>query len=1150
MTAKKPGMAVITIKTMDGSANTVQVTITVEETNTDLIITKDSLRNKKLILTGGVYNNVIIENSVGSQAMVYFKKIKIKGNLILQDGVDYTVAINYASNVANVLCTSDVAGAKKEIAKLSPTFKVKGSSVVANIRVDKASSFVLVSDKKATIKEIEVIHKENETTDLSLTTYNGALTIQGAEKGKLNVILSKSIIPKVSIEGTATNQQVTFHATTESTLKKIEANAPSSQIIINGMYMNVSELITKAKGVFVSIIEKAKVGTLILNGESTFVRVEKDALINQIDVKEKGGTIQGEGSVRNITVSADNTKIETIGTKIKVSNDVKGTIAGGISLNAGAEITTGSHSSDQSTSNSSSEESSSSNSSTIKNSELEVAIEALRKILDNYEKPTKLLDGVTLEALENVETLVNKVPQADRVNLQKKVDLARAFLRERTLKEIEEAEKAIQIKFAEGESETSVKNAFELPKTGLYGTEIRWESDSDAIVIKDGVVAIQRPPYQDGNKEVILRAFVQKYGILSTTAVVKKVVILSIDKTALQGAVLAVKEATTKEEIKKIFKNPDYVAALELDITNMTTSLGEDSSYYNAILEALVVMNKTGLKIEESEIEASKQAIATEFNVILQKQLTIKTVEENLKLENLQVKERDTSEILGDVLQIVTAEDLKLPRTLGSAENKLEVSWSSNREDVIQIKAIDGHIVVNPLYQHNADDGKIGSITGENNVNDDTNVTLTAVVTNAMGEEVKTISFEIRVRETKSHLNYIVEIGKGNLSKNGKDPILSKKDITDQNEMTAVADLKEATSILNVPSTITVKGFVDSLVTSFGSSIVIMDNETELDQTDEIRLEASKDRYRVIVIAEDGINKREYSVAVFTISADKITKAEDEQYTNKNYQSNKDVFNMTFLADNMNTIQIEATKECKYNTPKMIGIVVDFEEFIVDAKTEIINLKTMNAEVLEGTKVVFWLQTNNENREEVKQDISYQVEFKDGDKLPLRFTYAPAPKTIAKQYVFAASRKMNEEYINIFGENGAIEYGFLYIVPLEKDGVEIKRLTLPTEVIGSLIQGEETTQGPLPVMISWKFSEENNVTITEDGTVRRPKYTDDDKVITVNITFTSKEINENGEPLATLYDSFRILIKKETATDLQVAIMDANALKTTTSDAD
>lgn len=396
VTAMKPGMAVITIKTMDGSANTVQVTITVEETKTDLVITKDSLKNKKLILTGGVYNNVIIENSVGSQATVYFKKIKIKGNLILQDGVDYTVAINYASNVANVLCTSDVAGAKKEIAKLSterkksPTFKVKGSSVVANIRVDKASSFVLVSDKKATIKELEVIHKANETTDLSLTTYNGALTIQGAEKGKLNIILSKSTIPKISLEGTATNQQVIFHAITESTIKKIEANTPASQIIINGMHMNVSELITKAKGVFVSIIEKAKVETLILKGESTLVRVEKDASINQVDVKEKGGTIQGEGSVKNIVVSADNTKIETIGTKIKVSNGVKGTIAGGTSLNAGAEIITGSHSSDQSASNSSSEESSSSNSSTMKNPELEVAIEALRKILDSYEKPTKL----------------------------------------------------------------------------------------------------------------------------------------------------------------------------------------------------------------------------------------------------------------------------------------------------------------------------------------------------------------------------------------------------------------------------------------------------------------------------------------------------------------------------------------------------------------------------------------------------------------------------------------------------------------------------------------------------------------------------------------------------------------------------------------
>lgn len=38
-----------------------------------------------------------------------------------------------------------------------------------------------------------------------------------------------------------------------------------------------------------------------------------------------------------------------------------------------------------------------------------------------------------------------------------------------------------------------------------------------------------------------------------------------------------------------------------------------------------------------------------------------------------------------------------------------------------------------------------------------------------------------------------------------------------------------------------------------------MDCETELDQTDEIRLEASTDRYRVVVTAEDGTNRRAYS---------------------------------------------------------------------------------------------------------------------------------------------------------------------------------------------------------------------------------------------------------------------------------------------------
>lgn len=1895
VTAKKPGKAVITIKTTDGSAKTAKVTVTVEETVTDLVITKNSLKNNKLTLTGGTYNNVTIENSVGSQAAIYFKNVKIKGNLILQDGVDYNVAVNMASNIANVICTSDVTGTQKEITKLSaegkksPIFKVKGSSIVGKIVVDKASSFALLSNKKATIKEIEVIHKANEKTNLSLTAYNGALKVQGAEKGELNVVLSQSTISNASIEGTATNQKVIFNATTTSTLKKIEANAPASQVIINGIHTNVSEVVTNAKQVFVSIMEKANVETLTIKGENTSAQVGKDSSIKKVDAQAKNGTIQGEGSVDNVAVSADGTKIETVGTKVKISNGIDGTIAGGIGLNGGAEITTGTNSSDSSASGNASGGSSSGGSSgggsssggssggdTVWNPEFEAAVSALRKIFDDYAEPTKLLDGVTLEDIQKTQALVNKVPQIYRVNLQKKVDLAKEFLQKRILKEIEEAEQAIQIIFAEGDSETSVTSAFELPKTGLHGTKIIWESNSDAVVIKDGVVTIQRPLYVEGNQEVILRAIVQKDGVSSTTAVTKKVVILSVDKTALQGAIITIKEATTKEDIKRILENPDYAAALELnvtgfdslveteqdvvlqsivdwetrkdfgieigsslerakrqfnqkwnalvskeetdnqkendskdiqealdlldtyifgetipddrvkeliesiplptnygkdvsvqwvvekagtsqaktgnfdnrgtvvrpdysegvdglytltaictkgigevennkkvysivikkaeanpeqkaieavkkantkeavreileneeyvkvigldlstyknlsdtykeriqtglaewkdkkdlgieiggtlvqakaavveefnrlvkiqvddmgqadasqdikdalayvdkvifgdkeipenrekeledsivlptisnknviitwsvqkmagsaetgsfdetgkvirpdyakgvdglytltatctkepgsvepntrtykirvkkkeptveqkaiegiksanqmqtvgeilnlsenaialnlnmdtyavykrldttyqqavqtgladweekkdfglelgtgqsleqarevvktkfdelvkiqtddienkkaneavqkaleyienellktaeekesrtktvikdillpttyegvtitwtankatnnnaetgsidstgtvvrpdyagkedaiytltatctkelstvednkkeftiiitrkeassiqnaiekfttaesiadmksaignaelglDVTNMKTSLGEDSSYYNAVLEALIKMDKTGLKLDENATFATKVVIQTEFNTQVKRQIEFKAVvdkantslekaenirnsfkdiydkneekftevekiaarknlanletaqkalndivkteienqsdiqaatntldekivnleknidtlkiilvvADNLTLESLKT-ESDTSNIVDKTLQIVTAADLKLPRTIGEDKDKLEITWSSSDEKIIQTKTVSGedvkyeHVIVNPKYTHNAKDGTIGSLTGEENIDDYTPVVLTAIVTSAIGGEAKAVNFNIGVREAKSNLNYIVDIGKGSLSVDGNAAINTKKDIisgttTAEEEKAIVENLAKSQKIINVPNTTTVKEFVASLVISKEAKVTITKAGVALANDSTERLEASTDKYKVFVTPENGneLEKREYSVVVLkkAISKTQVAKAETANYESKKYVDNSTAIDMEFKEDGDNTIAITATDGLSASTEgskkKMVGIVVDFADCVVNP-TEITNLTEMKAEVLEDTKVVFWIEADNANGEEITQTIHYTVQFKDNDTLPLTFTYAPTEKTIGTQYVNSAIKNMNKEFFTaIFGAATADGYK----VPLKNGEEEITNVTIPSAISGDLIQGEETATGELPVKLIWEFKEadgDGKATIKQNGEVVRPVYTDGDKKITVKIIvdYTGAIPGGNGQQQAIQKDmSIELVIEKTAATPAQTAVEEFNKL--------
>ncbi|MBB6694421.1 cadherin-like beta sandwich domain-containing protein [Cohnella xylanilytica] len=100
-----------------------------------------------------------------------------------------------------------------------------------------------------------------------------------------------------------------------------------------------------------------------------------------------------------------------------------------------------------------------------------------------------------------------------------------------------EAQKALEVGFAEGDSSGAVTKNVILPTGGLNETAISWTSDKPNVIAPDGTVT--RPKYSAGDSAVVLTALIAKNGITDT-----KTFTLTVKATEAQFYTLTVENGT------------------------------------------------------------------------------------------------------------------------------------------------------------------------------------------------------------------------------------------------------------------------------------------------------------------------------------------------------------------------------------------------------------------------------------------------------------------------------------------------------------------------------------------------------------------------------------------------------------------------------
>ncbi len=100
---------------------------------------------------------------------------------------------------------------------------------------------------------------------------------------------------------------------------KITSVAGETTVVIQGN-SRIEEVAVAANKATVSVAEGAIVGAVVADGAGT--------------------TVTGDGTVTNVVVNANDATIETQGTDVSVADDVTGTTAGGVSVEAGTETST------------------------------------------------------------------------------------------------------------------------------------------------------------------------------------------------------------------------------------------------------------------------------------------------------------------------------------------------------------------------------------------------------------------------------------------------------------------------------------------------------------------------------------------------------------------------------------------------------------------------------------------------------------------------------------------------------------------------------------------------------------------------------------------------------------------------------------------
>jgi len=273
---------------------------------------KDNIKRKDFaVLMDNIVKNyiskagVVTEVKEGSVMInapgVTLKDVTVKGNLIIGDGVG-------SGNVT--LDNVKVEGATIVRGGGVNSIIIRGSSSLSTIVISKVDGNVRVSvEGNAAVEIVEIADGKDDVL------IEGKIEKVTVATSDVPVSIQNATVKEVSI--TAEKADVTIAKGSKVTT--VNAQAANSSLTVAGS---------------VETVNATKTAT------GTKLEVSKGASVGTVNAAAAKTEIKGEGSVSNANVTADNVKIDTAGTQLKVGEGVSGTTSGGKDVKSGASTTT------------------------------------------------------------------------------------------------------------------------------------------------------------------------------------------------------------------------------------------------------------------------------------------------------------------------------------------------------------------------------------------------------------------------------------------------------------------------------------------------------------------------------------------------------------------------------------------------------------------------------------------------------------------------------------------------------------------------------------------------------------------------------------------------------------------------------------------
>lgn len=276
---------------------------------------------KNYINIPGTYSKVKDGNVIISVPDVTIKDTTVKGDLIIGDGVgegDVTLdnvnvtgrMVVRGGGVNSIIIIGNSKVDKLVISKVNGNVRViaDDTSKVEVIYIDDGKDDVIVEGNigsiEVSVSDVQIIIQNSSVENLTLTVPDTNVSITKGTTVNTLSIPKESKNTNVSVAGTVTT---------------ITTEAADSKISVSGTVTNVT------------VGKSAKGASITANIGATITNVKTEALST---------TISGAGKVVNATILGDNSKIDSVGTKIEVGINVKGTTSGDKSVAGGTTSTT------------------------------------------------------------------------------------------------------------------------------------------------------------------------------------------------------------------------------------------------------------------------------------------------------------------------------------------------------------------------------------------------------------------------------------------------------------------------------------------------------------------------------------------------------------------------------------------------------------------------------------------------------------------------------------------------------------------------------------------------------------------------------------------------------------------------------------------